>query len=74
VRLNNKELIRAAWTGNVKLFDNILKSKNKISSFFERWAPERDFNSIEVLFKTGNKSLLQKYLAALNKKDKLNLT
>jgi hypothetical protein len=72
--MKNKELIRAAWTGNVKLLENILKSKNKICSFFERWGPERDFNAIEVLFKTGNKTMLTKLLTALGKKDKLHLT
>ena len=27
IKLNNKELIRAAWTGNKVLMTNILKSK-----------------------------------------------
>lgn len=67
IKLNNKELIRAAYTGNLKLLDNILKSKNKISSFFERWAPERDFNAIEILFERDNKAMLQKLLAAMGK-------
>jgi len=34
----------------MKLLENILKTEYKISSLFERWAPERDFNAIEVIF------------------------
>lgn len=49
-------------TGNSKLLENVLKSEKKISSLFERWAPERDQNAIEVLFENGNRKMLARVL------------
>lgn len=48
--MNNKELIRAAKTGNKKLMEDIFKNSLKISNLYERWAPESDVNAIELIF------------------------
>lgn len=56
--MNNKELIRAAKIGNVKLIEAILNNKTKISNVFERWAPENDCSVLDIIFKRKDKNML----------------
>jgi len=62
IKMNNKELVRAARTGNHKLLENILRSEYRVSNLFERWAPERDFNALELVFANGDKKMLTRIL------------
>ena len=62
MRANNKNVIRAAYTGNIKLLEKIASIDYAVSSFFERWGPECDMNAIELIFKNNDKKMLQAFL------------
>lgn len=47
--MNNKEIIRAALTGNQKLMENIFETKYKISNIDDEWGPEYDITALEIL-------------------------
>ncbi|CAK74015.1 unnamed protein product (macronuclear) [Paramecium tetraurelia] len=65
--MNNKELIRAANTGNVKLLEDIFTHSIKISNLFQKWAPENDVNAIEIIFKRQDRAMLLQFIKAINK-------
>lgn len=58
IKMNNKEVIRAAKLGSIKLFNDIMEHSIKISDLFERWAPETDFNAVELIFERQDKVML----------------
>lgn len=60
--MNNKELIRAALTGNQKLMENIFETKWKISNIHDEWGPEYDITALEILLIRQDRELLKYYL------------
>ena len=46
----------------MKLLQNLIRSENTISGYFERWAPETDFNALEIIMKSGDKKMLREFL------------
>lgn len=50
-----------------------MNSQYQVSNFFERWAPENDFNAVEILFKNCDKRLLAIFLNKFNNMHKLKL-
>ena len=63
-KINNKNIIRAAYTRNHDLLKEIMQSKLKISSFYDVWGPENDFNAIELIFKNNDETALKLFLEA----------
>ncbi|CAD8137177.1 unnamed protein product [Paramecium octaurelia] len=62
IKANNKEVIRAAQTGNKKLMEDIFAKKWKISCAQDSWGPELDITPVEILLKRQDKELLSYYL------------
>ena len=64
---NNKNIIRAAYTSNHKLLQEILSVNNKVSSHYDKWGPETDFTALQLFFtnkdKKGLKLLVDSYNA-----------
>ena len=52
-------MIRAAYTGNKELFKKLINSKKKISTVFQRYAPENDVNVFEILVKLNDKDMMK---------------
>jgi len=69
VKLNNKNLIRAAATGNTQLLKTLLSTKDFISSVFDIWGPESNYSLIEYFFKNQDKEGLETLLTALREKN-----
>ncbi|CAD8139697.1 unnamed protein product [Paramecium pentaurelia] len=69
-RMNNKEIIRAAITGNQTLMEIILLGQQKISNCFDKWGPEYDISIFDILFKRQDKKLLTYFLQNENKRIK----
>jgi len=66
----NRELIRAAFTGNKPLFEKLLKAERKLSSIKFRWGVENKTDVLKVLIDHNNEHLLITYLEYL-RADKL---
>lgn len=49
MRCNNKNVIRAALTGNQKLLEHCISAKNKISNLIAYWSPEIKYTSLEYM-------------------------
>ena len=56
---NNKNIIRAAYTSNHKLLQDVLTVNNKVSSHYDKWAPENDMTALELFFKNKDKKGLK---------------
>lgn len=54
-----KKLIRAIYSHNKTLLKSLLKSQDKISTLFERWGPELDFNALELIFEAEDQESLK---------------
>ncbi|CAD8053289.1 unnamed protein product [Paramecium sonneborni] len=67
-RMNNKEIIRAAITGNLTLMENILTNRQRISQLYDRWGPEYDISIFDILFKRQDKQLLIYFLQNQHKR------
>ncbi|CAD8047889.1 unnamed protein product [Paramecium primaurelia] len=67
MKANNKEVIRAAQTGNKKLMEDIFSKQYKLSSVEDRWGPELDISAEEILLRKQDKELLSYYLQNKNK-------
>lgn len=65
IKCTNKETVRAAYTQNFKLLKSLLTSENTLSTFFERWGPERSMNSIELIFKNNDKKAFKELISAI---------
>ncbi|KAM3134056.1 hypothetical protein pb186bvf_013782, partial [Paramecium bursaria] len=61
IQINNKEIIRAAYIQSLDLFDDVISRKHKISTLFERWGPENNFNALELMFQNGNKEMVEHF-------------
>ena len=62
---SNRELIRAAYTGNKPLFEKLLKAERKLSSFKFKWGVENQTDVLKVLIDNRDESLLITYLEYL---------
>ncbi|CAD8092465.1 unnamed protein product [Paramecium sonneborni] len=65
--MNNKELIRAAQTGNKKLLQDIFTNSQKISNLFQRWGPENEINALELIFQRQDKEMLLQFIKSIGK-------
>lgn len=79
VRCNNKELIRAIKTNNRALFDTILKSKGKISSFQEKQGSKMLENTVSLSLDADNSYFFEKLMTLIYdpkalEKSKISLT
>jgi hypothetical protein len=59
IRCNNKNIIRAAITGNDKLLKAGIASKEKISSLTAYWSPEVKWTSLEYMVSNNEHDLLE---------------
>ena len=69
VKSNNKNLIRAVYTENYKLLDEILTKDSFTSNLFQPWGSETDFNALEVAFKNNDKHAITKILECVRKNE-----
>ena len=60
--------MRATYTKNHKLLKKLLFSKDVISTFYERWGSELNFNSIDLIFQMEDKQALLELIDALKSK------
>ncbi|CAD8079248.1 unnamed protein product [Paramecium primaurelia] len=65
--MNNKELIRAARTGNKKLLEDIFDNSQKISCLYTRWGPENEINALELIFQRQDKAMLLSFIKSIGK-------
>ncbi|CAK85722.1 unnamed protein product (macronuclear) [Paramecium tetraurelia] len=65
--MNNKELIRAAKTGNKKLLEDIFANSLRISNLFQRWGPENEINALELIFLRQDKEMLLPFIKSMGK-------
>lgn len=63
-KANNKNLIRAVYTKNHKLLEECLKKENFLSTLFQRWGVDTDFNAIEIAIKNKDKKAIQEICRA----------
>ena len=61
-------MVRATFTKNHRLLKKILDSQNAISTFYERWGTELNFNSIEIIFELEDKNALVELIDTLKSK------
>jgi ankyrin repeat protein/predicted DNA-binding WGR domain protein len=64
-RNSNREVIRAAMTGNKKLFEKIIKSDKKISRLTERWGVDNNITALKILIEKGDTDFLATFLELL---------
>jgi ankyrin repeat protein/predicted DNA-binding WGR domain protein len=64
-RNSNREVIRAAYTKNKKLFEKIIKSDKKISRLTERWGVDNDITALKILIERGDTEFLASILELL---------
>jgi len=57
------------YTDNNALLEKLLKKDGFLSNLFERWAPETNFNAIELAFKKQNDKAIKLFLECLKKKE-----
>jgi hypothetical protein len=62
IRCNNRNIIRAAITGNNNLLKAGMEAKNKISLLTAYWSPEVKVTSLHVLMTQNNHDLLETLL------------
>lgn len=67
IRCNNKNIIRAAITGNKRLLTLGIASKDKISSLTAYWGTEIKYTAIEYALFNNNIKLLELLLHPQNK-------
>lgn len=68
----NRNLHRAAFTGNLKLLKTVLASEHQISALSMRWGPEAHWTPVELMAAAGQEKLLEQFVLAL-KNEKLKL-
>ena len=71
----NRELIRAAYTGNKVLLEKVIHSDRKISNLMDKWGVDESSKSaFEYLIEREDKQLMSIFLDALNNSNKLKFT
>lgn len=59
IRCNNKNVIRAAETGNEKLLKKCIDEKRKISSLTAFWSPEVKITGLDLMIKHNRHNMLE---------------
>jgi ankyrin repeat protein/predicted DNA-binding WGR domain protein len=66
VRNNDREVLRAAITGNKKLMKNLLDSKEKISTLGASWGLNHETNAFQAMCKRNDTEMLKMFLGKIN--------
>jgi ankyrin repeat protein/predicted DNA-binding WGR domain protein len=65
-RMNsNREVIRAAQTGNFKLLEKIVASDRKISRLTEQWGVDNDTTALKIILDSGDQKRIMDFLELL---------